>query len=275
MALPPDLATILAPIMVQALQGGPRADDAEASPLPVCALCEDRGFRYPALPADDPAYGKVMACECRLKRLAERHEELLWKSWTQSSGVPRKLRDKRLETHPNLTEGENPGLLARLRAADLAADSWFIWGPTGRGKSGLVAGYAWTFLCVTGQNVLWRTVPGLLAELRASYDRREEDEGQSEADLLHAYRTAGLLVLDDVGREASKSEWASDRLYQIIGGRSEDERPMLFTSKYPDLAQRLDADVAWRIVEMCGKRHIVQLRGSNLRNPFGGEDDEL
>lgn len=263
-------------VLVQLLARGPAPADADGpatSPPPVCAVCHDRGFVYRRTADGQPDYAQpVEMCGCRRQAWEASLPERIARYWDQHSGVPARFRGLRLEHHPNLLDLSNPGLLDRLLTADLRRSSWYFSGGYGRGKTGIAAGYAWRFLNEVGENVLFRKLPHLLAELRATYERParrdEHDNGPTEAEVMRRYQTAGLLVLDDLGAEQlSGSGWVEDRLYQIIGERHDEALPTVFTSNLslPELAQRIGERTVWRIAESCGKENVIELHGRNLR----------
>ena len=269
----------MADIMLRVLGNGPDPLIGPPAPAtPACPQCEDRGFWYPAVGTDDPAFGQAAICPCRLRRMEQDRPERLARHWQNVTGVPERLRELRLETHPNLITADNPGLLGRLLAADLRRASWYLWGGFGKGKSGIAAGYAWRFLSETGESVLWRTLPGLLEEVRSTYnvsrspaDDLEVGHGMTEYTLIQRYTTAGLLVLDDLGaerlRETGPDSWAADVLYRIIGRRHAAMQPTVFTSNRTlgEVEARLGERIVWRIAEMCGKDNVVEVQGRNLR----------
>ena len=196
------------------------------------------------------------------------YEAYILSHW-QASGIPSRYRSFRFETSP-LKE-----IAKRLDWTEYDDDhepkedyrrSWLLWGGYGTGKTGLAVAYARTVVEV-GKSIIFRSMPDLLSELRSTYNRRRDDE-VSEMDLLDQYRTASLLVLDDLGAEQVKDTgWLEDRLYQIIGHRHAEELQTIFTSNLApqQLAERIGERNMWRIVEMCGQEGIIHVEGPNLR----------
>lgn len=271
------VAAVLARIiggMTPARVGELPDSDAAALPPPSCPRCNDLGFVYRNVPDDHPEYGRTGPCRCQPGRA-----EKIARYWQKYSGVPARLRDLRLDTHPNLHGGQNPGLLARLEQAGVRA-SWFFWGDFGRGKSAIAAALAWRFLEETGESVLWRTVPDLLEEVRQTYQRPRDDDapaGLSEYELVSRYTSVGLLALDDLGAERLKQtgpdSWAAEVLFRVINRRHGDQRPTVFTANITlgEVAERIGERTAWRIAEMCNRRaNEIELTGKNLRDPRGG-----
>ena len=147
--------------------------------------------------------------------------------------------------------------------------SWFFSGPCGVGKTGLVISYAYEWMRSNCDNLLFRSLPKLLSELRSTYNKHGNDDQVTEALLLRRYQNVGLLILDDIGSEqVTGTGWTQDRLYQIIGDRHDEGKDMLFTSNLTlaELEKRLGERLTWRIFEMCGKDHVIEVKGPNLRD---------
>ncbi len=204
----------------------------------------------------------------------------VWRSteW-ESSGVPARALGWRLGTSPVAKSAAGWGLVVRLAAAGKAGgshvdwwgQSYYLWGPTGVGKTGLAVGYLHQWVDPAfgepGRVAYW-SVPDLLGALRASYEGKVR-RGEGEAAILRGCREADCLVLDDVGVEqVTFSGWAEDRLYQVIGHRHAELLPSVFTSNLSlaELGGRIGERLAWRILEMCGGANVVHVEGPNLRD---------
>jgi DNA replication protein DnaC len=92
--------------------------------------------------------------------------------------------------------------------------------------------------------VVWANVPGLLEDIRRSYDAPDA--------LPENLTNAPLLVLDDIGAE-KPSEWVEERLYCIVNERYENALPVIVTSNLTpaQLGDRVGARITSRLVEMC------------------------
>ncbi|MCH7580374.1 MAG: ATP-binding protein [Chloroflexi bacterium] len=187
--------------------------------------------------------------------------------WDETAEIPNLFREWRLDSSPLQPVYVDP---LRCPGDEDARDvwsksSWYLWGPYGCGKTGLVVGHAYERLITDASTILFRSVPDLLTELRSTYNR---SDGPSEYAVLEKYAGVSLLILDDLGAEhISGSGWLEDRLYQIIGQRHRDERPIVFTSNLSikEVGGRIGERIAWRIVEMCGD-NIVHVQGANQRD---------
>lgn len=196
-----------------------------------------------------------------------RRVSMLKEAATTNCRIPNRFWDCTLEGSPLVKA--NPDLVnAMVADAAEGPSSWYLWGPTGVGKSGLAIGYAKGLMHLEDEDraptapLFWPTSE-LFTELRATYN----EEGKSEHKIIKACIEADLLILDDLGVE-KPSEWVQDRLYQIVNARHGAELPTIFTSNLSlaALEKRIGERTAWRIVEMCGKNHIRQVQGKNLRD---------
>ena len=184
--------------------------------------------------------------------------------------VPARFADFTLDTSPFLIA--HPKIKKKVLGAG-ADDSWFFFGLHGVGKTGLAIGYArWYLERKGGQaSILFRSLPKLLSELKGTYNRKRGAEADSEQEVLTRYQSVSLLILDDLGAERTTESgqiWLQDRLYQIIGERHDEMKPMVFTSNLSlsQLNDRLGERLTWRILEMCDKSHIIEVKGPNLRD---------
>jgi DNA replication protein DnaC len=135
--------------------------------------------------------------------------------------------DVRLASH---TPEERETVLSAARAArEFAAhpQGWLtLSGPHGVGKTHLAAAAANRAL-ENGYPVFFAIVPDLLDHLRASFDPGRGESGYDE--LFEEVRTAPLLVLDDLGAQAT-SPWAAEKLYQIVNYRTLTGLPTIVTT---------------------------------------------
>jgi len=101
-----------------------------------------------------------------------------------------------------------------------------LMGKPGCGKTHLAAAIA-AYLCEnTRYFAVYRTLPGLIQEIRATYG---QDSEQSEADILHAVTSCALLVLDEIAATES-SEFELSLLFNVINTRYEQKLPTLIVS---------------------------------------------
>lgn len=116
---------------------------------------------------------------------------------------------------------------------------------------------------------IFARVPDVLQRFKRVFDHRNGEE--SEGYLIDRYSQARLLVLDDLGAEMA-TDWAYLTLYLIVDNRYNEMLPTIFTSNLNPwkLAESRFADerLLSRIIEMCGKNGIREVRGRDYRQSF-------
>jgi len=152
--------------------------------------------------------------------------------------------------------------------------SYFIWGPTGVGKTFLASALVHekvTQLVSAAIENKARIVQyprmvvfvDLLIEIRDCF--RESSE-TSEKTLINRYVDCDCLVLDDIGAE-KVTEWTVQTLFAIVDKRYRHERQTLFTSNLSlsDLHAKVGERIASRIAGACGRHNVIELRGGDMR----------
>ena len=111
-------------------------------------------------------------------------------------------------------------------------------GTCGTGKTHLAVAIAMK-LINQGVPVICKTSIDLLASIKQSYER---DSTVNEEDIIEAYNTVDLLVIDDLGKERA-TEWSVPILYRIINDRYENMLPTVITTNYntDDLIDKFNA----------------------------------
>lgn len=187
-----------------------------------CAICQDAGWvRFDAEPGD-PKFGMLFPCICTTER--------------QQAKLSRELNNlSNLESLRHLTfesfDSSQRGTEAAFRIAreyGRTTDGWLVLhGGVGVGKTHLAAAIANAYASRNIQaSVYFRVVPDLLDQLRATFD---PETGVAYDERFHQIRNANLLVLDDLGTENSTA-WASEKLFQIINHRYNEQLPTVITS---------------------------------------------
>ncbi|MEX1104547.1 MAG: ATP-binding protein, partial [Dehalococcoidia bacterium] len=124
-----------------------------------------------------------------------------------------------------------------LRSAFLAAQSFAeapggcitFQGGNGCGKTHLAGAIANKALAAGGE-AFFAVVPDLLDYLRSTF---APTHAETYHDIFERVRTAGLLILDDLGAERS-ADWAEEKLYQIVNFRALMGLPMVVTTNETD-----------------------------------------
>ena len=78
-----------------------------------------------------------------------------------------------------------------------------------------------------GVPVVCKTSGDLLADIKEAFDSGDA----TEYEILKAYKTVDLLIVDDLGKEQC-TEWSVSTLYSILNDRYEDMKPTIITTNY-------------------------------------------
>ncbi len=186
-----------------------------------CKICGGAGFVRRERQVDDPAFGRAEPCECVLE---------------EEAGVRR----ERLERIGNLTpmarytfdalssDTETLSAIADTARSYALEPHGFlsITGPSGSGKTHLAAAIG-NRRVELGEPASFMVVPDLLDHLRAGYDN--DDPDLRYANLFEHVRGVPLLILDDIDAAAG-TDWAREKLFQLVNGRHTDGLPTVFTA---------------------------------------------
>ncbi len=213
----------------------PPVGTSAANPAPGgarCAVCDGLGWVSHELPLSDPEFGKLVPCVCRREDLTrERFQRL--QRYGQLEPYAR-ITFESIEA----TLGESPAMsgqssyrealaYAQQYAAD--PDGWLVLhGPSGSGKTRIAAAVA-NAVINRGDPALLVSVPDFLDYLRAAYAPDAEAPFDS---LFEQVKGAPLLILDDLGAHAS-TQWAQEKLFQVLNQRFVERRPTIVTLSKP------------------------------------------
>jgi len=158
---------------------------------------------------------------------------------------------------------------------DRGEGMWFLGSP-GTGKSHLA--YLISQQALTaGRSVAIYTGPRLLDEIRRTYG---EDDSGATLDLIDRLTSVELLQIEDLA-VARPTDWVLEQLYNIVNGRYENQRSIVFTCDLTGddmdaqldpvrLAQHVTMRNFSRLMEMCGDPLVLtgtDNRRSQVRRP--------
>ncbi|NDJ78319.1 MAG: ATP-binding protein [Chloroflexi bacterium] len=216
-----------------------------------CAICGGMGFVTRAVPVGHPDFGKAFPCVCQQDALLER-QQARSRALSNLDVVADKTFDTFLLELPGLNDEQRSVLAVSFDQARSYAqnpDGWLLFqGNYGSGKTHLAVAIA-NFRLALDERVLFITAPDLLDHLRSTFAPGAELDYDA---LFERVRTFPLLVLDDLGAE-SPTEWAQEKLYQLINHRYMHRLATVFTTNV-DLT-RIEARIRSRLTD----RNLTQI----------------
>jgi DNA replication protein DnaC len=234
---------------------------------PNCPICKGIGFVSRDLPVGHPDFGKIQVCECRKDQVTASFRNRLYEmsnldaltDFTFASFQPRG-RDK--FTKPQADSIET-AFITTKRYADNLKGWLFIWGGYGCGKTHLAASVANS---AVARNIptLFLTVPDLLDSLRFTFDSQET----SFEERFDEIRNIPLLVLDDFGTQ-NMTNWALEKLFQIINYRYINQLPLVVTSNQS--VELIEGRLRSRFLDSTSVTRI-NIQAPDYRNPSATDD---
>lgn len=219
-----------------------------------CQICQDAGWvRFEAEPGD-PKFGMLVPCICT----TEKQQARIARELNSLSNLE-SLRHLTFETFDSSQRGtQNAFRIAREYVRN--NDGWLVLhGGVGVGKTHLAAAVANAYAIRHVQaSVYFRVVPDLLDQLRATFD---PENGVAYDDRFQQIRNAHLLVLDDLGTESTTS-WASEKLFQLVNHRYNENLPTVITLNVG--FEKLDPRIVSRMVD-SRRSHYVYVDADDYR----------
>ncbi len=155
-----------------------------------------------------------------------------------------------------------------------------ICGTCGVGKTHLAATLLTDLVYEGLSDVRFISYPDLIRRIRFSYG----GSGETEAGILTPLSASKVLVLDDLGAEASENiQWVQSVLGNLLDQRYQAQRPTVVTTNFPDatpeeksgrhgsreltLVDRIGVRLRSRLKEMCP---LLPMKGLDLRDHLVG-----
>jgi DNA replication protein DnaC len=163
---------------------------------------------------------------------------------------------KAFDVNTSLTPDDRTNLInvanAALAFAQKPDSRWLaLMGGSGTGKTHLAAAIG-NFRQERGDEVVFMTVADLLDDLRTTFN---PGAAATFDQRFQKIKNVGLLILDDLGA-GGQSEWAREKLFQLIDYRYVTRKPTVFTYEDP---KRLSDRIHIRIIDerLCDCYQIV------------------
>ena len=224
----------------------------------VCPICKGTGWQF----VDD---NLVKECECGLLE-RERHKNKL-----SFAAIPETYKDVRLTDFKlsyYKTQESRDIFKASANHVKWYLDNLYqnidhgkgiyFWSNTkGSGKTMMAAAVANELINTYHRYVKFATSLDILDEIRATYDRRNRDDEETESTLLKDLATSEFLVIDDFGTERA-TDWAGEKFYQIVNKRYINKKVTFFTSNYNLSTLNYDDRITDRIKERSFITHFPE-----------------
>ncbi len=194
-------------------------------------MCAGIGYVRLDVPLGHPDFGRLQVCSCRQSQVSAQIRQRLFSmsnldelsNLTFENFQPRGMIGLSPRQANSLELAYNH---ARQYAQSLKG--WLLLqGGYGCGKTHLAAAIA-NFAVSLGVPALFITVPDLLDTLRFAYDDPEATFEERFDDI----RQAPLLVMDDFGTQ-NATNWAQEKLFQIMNYRYINHLPLVITTNLP------------------------------------------
>lgn len=159
------------------------------------------------------------------RSMSDNHREQL----TSTLALHRDKVFKALDVNTGLNAEERTNLVNVANAASAFAQNpgnrWLVLaGGAGSGKTHLAAAIG-NYRQERGDEVVFMTVSDLLDDLRTTFN---PGAGSTFDQRFQKVKNVGLLILDDLGA-GGQSEWAREKLFQLIDYRYVTRKPTVFT----------------------------------------------
>ena len=234
-----------------------------------CGMRKQKIILVPEILAGGPGKTVVVPVACRCqeevwKKRKERQEfeekMIQIRRMKDASLMDSKYRDATFEAY-QITETNQKVKKVAENYAEKFAEMYeqnqglLFYGPVGAGKS-------YTAACIANR-LLERQTPVIMTSF---VKIMQNIAGRDEGEYLEMLNSAKLLILDDLGAERT-TEYAIEKVYNIVDSRSRASKPMILTTNL-ELAEMMDCqDIRYkriydRILETC---YPVYVEGKSFR----------
>lgn len=175
------------------------------------------------------------------RRLQSEQARLRFARLFGDAHIPAEYARSTLDNHPNKRLARSCREWLDAQADHDVRHPWlYLHGGFGSGKTSAACAVGKEWMEGEHGPMLFRTVPDLLEELRASYgsdrmtpEERERAGVKLTSQLLQGYIAVSLLVLDDIAAEnltERNSGWVEEQLYKLLNARHNERNHTVLTS---------------------------------------------
>ena len=224
-------------------RGDPQDAGEPAASTDTCSVCRGLGWTMPGnVEVTDPSFAKPSPCPCQADSLSSNRLKRL-RSYSNLGSLSRYTFESL--DHQRIIDAADADLfLNAFREAMSFSDNpdgWLVLtGPPTTGKTHLAASIA-NALIERDREVLYMSLPDLLDELRSGFN---PSNPLPYVEIYDRVSGAKILVLDDLGQHYP-TEWAQEKLHQIINHRFNAQLPTVFVVEGP--ISHLDPLIASRL----------------------------
>lgn len=222
------------------------------------------------VPIDHPEFGRLQICTCRQGQINQQIRQRLFALSNLDNLRHLTFDNFKPRGHVGLSPHKADSLEMAYNQARQFAQSLNGWlllqGGYGCGKTHLAAAIA-NFAVSMGVPTLFITVPDLLDALRFSWDSAETTFEERFMEI----RQAPLLILDDFGTQ-NTTEWAREKLFQIINYRYINQLPLVVTTNLP--LEDIEPRIRSRLLDPQLVTKVMIL-APDYRNPTRDTDLEV
>lgn len=184
-----------------------------------CEICRDAGMVHPMGENGKVDYATLVTCQCQVDEVKKKKQQLI----LEQSGVPMPHREKCFNGFRQ-TELNNKAFFESLNFAggEASYKILVLYGSAGNGKTHLAYSALREF-AERGLLAKFVTFQELIGQAKAAF----RDSGGQQ--VIDSYKTAEVLVLDDVGAEPM-TDWTESVLEEIVNYRYGHELVTLLTT---------------------------------------------
>lgn len=229
---------------------------------PNCPICGGIGYLRQDLPISHPDFGKILPCTCRSAEITQSARDQLFRMSSLDALTELRFDNFEKRGRVGLGQLQADSLENAYNQANTFAENRTGWlllmGRYGSGKTHLAAAIA-NHAIEAGIAALFLTVPDLLDWLRYAYSGGE----MSFEERFEELRETPLLILDDFGTQ-NATEWAQEKIFQIMNHRYVNQLPTVVTSNM--LINDFEGRIRSRLQDP-NLVTVVKIMAPDYRNP--------